>query len=80
MVVSCPVPEIHMKILFKVGFYLCNVIGSIFMLVGFVFGYICIYLFDGPMQKPPIANLVGLAALWGIGMFLGYLALSLMKK
>jgi len=68
------------KTFLKVGFYLCNVIGTIFMIGGFVFGYIFVYSFDLPYEKIPFLNFLIVIILWSMGIFFGFLAYNLEKK
>lgn len=68
------------KTFLKVGFYLCNVIGTIFMIGGFVFGYIFVYSFDFPYEKIPFLNFLTVIILWSIAIFFGFLAYNLNEK
>lgn len=50
------------------------------MFCGFVFGYFFVYPFDPISEKIPILNFLIVIALWGIGIFFGYLAYKLDEK
>ena len=69
-----------LKTSLKALFYLCNVIGTIFMIGGLVFGYFFVYSFDLPYEKIPFLNFLIVIILWGIGLFFGYLAYNLNEK